>query len=329
MANRWLFAGLDLSQVRVQAGTPAASTTAGTFNTTYADYSVSFSSANRGIIDFVDSSGGSDSATTGEKLNFHCDLFLDDHSTVGNHLEILNGSDQPWLAIRQTASGVYGLHYNSGTGASPTWTLVGSTTSLSNGRYTIDVWITIGSPHDAGWAVNSSQVATGTFTQASLTSLDAALFRSSTTTNGSFASEVMATVGINLVNGHVFYGKATGAGSNSGFSGTYADIDDQGINDSDSIGSTVAGQISTFVFNNLPTLATNEALGDLFMIARAKNDGSSPLNVKPVRRTSGGSDQVGSSFSGISIAYQPFLTRFTGISEAEYNGSEFGVESAA
>lgn len=332
MANRWLFAGADLGCIRVLAGTPTTNTSAGTRNGTYSDSSIFARSDIRFATDFVDSAGASDAATTGERLEMRFYAQIDDHTTNGNFWEALNGSDQPWLAIRSPSSGVYGLYYNSNTGASPTWTLIGSTTSLANGNYYFNVWITLGSPHDAGWAVNDAQIDTGTFTQASLTSLDAMHFRGLTATTNYYYSEMMAAIGINLIGGHVFYGAATGAGSNSawgGTTGTYADIDDVGINDADSLSSGSAGQRSTFAYSNLPSLAATEEIGDLFMWTRAKNDGSAPTNVKPVRRDSGGTDNVGSSFSGISTAYQSFLTRYSGIDSTEYNASEFGVESAA
>lgn len=328
MANRWLFAGVDLGMIR-QIGAPTTSTTAGTFNSTYADHSVTSTSVGvGGFCDFTTSAGASDSVTSGETLNtLHYFYHQNNTTTAGFIFRFVDGSDQPWLAFRSTtSSGVYGFYYNSGTGASPTWTLIGSTFSLASATlFAININLTIGSPHSAEIFVDGVSKASGTFTQSSLTAIDAVAL--TTSANSDRFSEVAATVGISLVGGHVFYGKPSGAGSNSGWTGAYTTIDDVGVDDTDLISSGTAGQRSTFAYANLPTLAAGYTIGDSFMWTRAKNDGTAPTNVKPVRRDSGGTDNVGSSFSGMGVGFADFLTRYS-VSAAEYDASEFGVESA-
>lgn len=327
MADRWLFAGGGLETLRLAAG---AMTSGASFNGTYADHSAAASSTNRYMADFVNASGASDAAATGEKLFVRFTIYPVSVNTAANLFEIVNGSDQPWLALRFIGSSntLYQLCYNSGTGGSPVWTgLSGLTATLSAGQEVV-IWITLGAPHVVGMAVAGSLIGETTFTQASLTSLDAMHLRGPNTNAQNF-SELAATVGISLVGSHVFYGKPNGAGSNSGMTGAYTDIDDAGINDADAISSGTAGQRSTFAYSNVPALGANEGLGDVFLYTRARNSGGAPSNVKPVRRTSGGVDNVGSNLAGIAGAYQSLLTRFPGLSEAEFNASEFGVESAA
>lgn len=332
MADRWLFAG-GFEAIQVEAGTPSANTTSTTFNSTYADHSISAHSTNRAFFAFVDSSGAADSAVTGETLHVHFAMTRISGSTIptaGNAVELFDNSGFSWLSLRNTGTtDTYGLFYNSGTGASPTWTQIGSNTqSITNAAVVdIDIWITLGSPHSASWAVNASLKDTGTFTQGSLTSLSKVRLRGSAAIGMGY-SELMATTGISLVGAHLYSSKPTGAGSNSGWTGAYTDIDDVAIGDTDAITSGTAAQRSTFAYANVPTLASNEALGEVFLWTRARNSGGAPSNVAPVRRTSGGTDNVGSSFSGISGAYSSLLTRYSGLSETEFNGSEFGVESA-
>lgn len=331
MANRWLFAGGDLGMMRV-SGSPSAGTTAGTFDTTYCDHSI-LSAATSAIIyaDFTDSSGASDSVTGTETLWFHTEVNIANNTTTANSIvALLNSSDQPWLAFcSTTSSGNYGLFYNSNTGASPTWTQISSNFAIaSSARYRVDIKLTLGSPHSAEIYINEVLQASGTFTQASLTAIDAVSMAAPAAINYRF-SQIMAAVGITTINGHVFYGKPSGAGANTGWTGAYTTIDDVGIDDTDLISSGSAGQKSTFTYADLPTLAAGYTIGDLFMWTRAKNDGASPTNVKPVRRDSGGTDNVGSNFSGIGTGFGEFLTRYSGVSPSEYNASEFGVESAA
>lgn len=333
MADRWLFAGGGIESLRTVSGTP---TTASGHNGSYADHAVQCSSSKIVAADFVDSSVASDAAVTGEKLYFRFSTQITGTASVGNFVELVDGSDLPWLAVRNVGgsgtSCTWQLYYNSNTGASPTWTAVTADTIIVNSGSPREccIWITLGSPHIAGISFEGSFVGEGSFTQASLTSLDAAKLRGPQTSDQRF-SEVAAAVGINLVGSHVFYGKATGAGASSAWSGTtgtFADIDDAGINDADSLSSATAAQRHTFAYSNPPALGANEALGDVFLWTRARNSGGAPSNIKPVRRDSGGTDNVGSSFSGITGAYQSFLTRYSGLSETEFNASEFGVESA-
>jgi hypothetical protein len=329
MASRWLFAGGDLGMMR-QSGAPIINTSTATRNSTYADHSLR-TNATTDIIyaDFIDSAGASDSVTSGEAAWLHWTGYYTGTASAATIVALLNGSDQPWLALRTTTgSGTLGLYYNSGTGASPTWTLIGSTFAVANTtRAEFDIKLTISSPHEAELYKDGSLVASGTFTQASLTAIEAALF-TSPNASAYYYSEIMASVGINTVGGHVYYGKPSGAGATSGWTGASTTIDDVGIDDTDLISSGSAGQKSTFAYADVPALASGYALGDLFMWTRGKNDGAAPANIKPVRRTSGGVDNVGSSFTGIGAGFVDFLTRYSGITETEYNGSQFGVESA-
>lgn len=328
MANRWLFAGGAPSTVRVVGGVSVQTSTI-YFDSTYADHAIqAFDTPNKIYADFVDASGSSDFAASGETVWFRASIYFFSWGQVGTMMQFVNGSDQPWLAVRSTSTqGTYGFYYNSGTGASPVWTLIGSTFSLANGLHVFDMNLTIGSPHSAALYVDGTERATGSFTQASLTEIHAGML-APYYDNNFFFSEILASVGYPTVGSHVFYGKPNGAGSNSAWTGAYTAIDETAADDGDSIVSTTTGQRSTFAYDNLPTLSPGFAIGDVFMWTRAKADGTAPTNVKPVKRT-GGVDSVGSQFSGMGAGWGEFLTRYSGMSESDYNAAEFGVESAA
>lgn len=330
MANRWLFAG-GAEAVRSLAGVV---TTGTQYDAIYADHSIKANSSNRHAVDFFDASANSDSVTAGERLYFRFDMTLTAGGatfTSENAIVFRDNNDYPWLAFRFTAATAITLYYNSGTGPSPVWTSLGlASTSVGFTRMTFVAWLDLdaGGNHLAGYAVDSSFVGEAEFTQASLSSIHYVELRSANSGYRDYA-EIMASVGINLVNSHLNHDPPTGAGASSGFtSGTFADIDDAGINDADYIESLTAGQRSTFTHAGVPALLPGQALGDVFLWQRAANASGAPSNIKPVRRDSGGTDNVGSNFSGIAGAFQTFLTRYSAPSEAEYNASQFGVESA-
>lgn len=334
MANRWLFVGGGIETLRTVSGTLTISTATNTGRrTTYgADHHVLFNNSNIAAADFVDAAGAADSAVTGETMSFGCwyDFGGASFSTVGSYMQIHDSSGSPWLAFRCTgATNTGAWYYNSGTGGSPVWTKIGTAdyTWANGDNGFFECAITLGSPHTFSWTVNAVQIgAPTTFTQASLTNLASVRFLSPHSTSN-FATEIMAAVGYSCVGGAVVYSKPTGAGNSSAWSGLFSAIDDAGIDDADSISSSTAGQRSTFAYSNSPALSAGMALGDIFLYTRARNSGGAPLNVKPVIRT-GGADTVGSSFSGIAGGYQTFLTRYSALSETDFNAAEFGVESA-
>lgn len=343
MANRWLFAGGGMDTIRAVVGSPQAETSITTRDGTYADHSVrpAGSAGSTVAYDFIDSSSASDAAVTGETLHVRfTGAQLGTISTAANAFELWDNSDQPWLAIRGTGTAnKYGLYYNSGTGGTPVWTRLGVTDAeITTGlNFVITISITLGSPHTVKWTFYNytSELLYPieedmTFTQASLTAIGAVANICAAFGVLFYASEVAASVGIPLEGSHVHYLKPSAAGASSAWTGSYTDINDGDTDDGDYLTSTSAGQRSTFTYSNLQVLSGSEAVGDVFLATRVRNDGgSSPQNVKPVRRDSGGTDNVGSSFSGISTGFVTFVTRYAALSEAEINATEFGVESAA
>lgn len=328
MANRWLFGG-GAEAVRIVNG---ALQIGANFDASYVDHSVKANSTDRVAVDFRNASGGSDSVGVGEKMFFHAVLSLSAGGasyTAENAIVFRDNSGFPWLSLRFTSATALTLFYNSGTGAAPAWTSLGlASYAVGYGLHTFDIWLTPGSPNVAGFAVEGSLIGEASFTQGALGNIAWAELRAANSGYRDY-SEIMASVGISTIGGRLRGSKAIGAGTHSDFEGTFEDIDDAGVNDADAITSVSAGDRSTFVFSDVPALADNEALGDVFVWTRARNSGGAPSNVKPVRRSAAGVDVIGADLSGIAGAFQTFLTRYSGIDEAEFNASEFGVESAA
>lgn len=332
MANRWLHAGWDLQIPNVRQWGGAVYYGNTNLIAGYNDF-ITKSDSGYGLrCDFIDSAGAPDSVVAGEVLWVMMYITDATNSTNGTNLiELANASDQPWIAIRSfgSATNNFGLFYNSGTGASPVWTQIG-TAAAGLGMWVIRLAIDAGGNHNVQWYVDEVLVAGGNFTQASLTSIHNAAFRGHTG-NDSNISHIACSVGYSLIGARVFTGIPNAAGSNSGMSGAYTTIDDttsSPINDGDYLVSNAAGQRSTFNFTNLPALPSNFLVGDIFLNTRVRNDGVGPLNCAPVWRF-GGVDTVGTAFSGVASGWTNHLNRFSGKTEAEYNAAEFGVESAA
>lgn len=334
MANRWLFAGSDQACFRTRAGTLSTSTSLG-LDSGWCNTSLAIGTGITGAADFTTSASPpvADSATSGETLWIHAIWNKTSNGTTAfNWMEVNNSSDHPWVTIRWKSGTTYGIFYNSNTGASPTWTQVGTDFTLVSGdtNVTVDMKIVIGSPHTVdlyldnggGSALNQSV----SFTQALFTQASNVTFSGS---NGnSRVGSVLASVGYPTIAAHCCNRYPTGAGATNTFtSGTYADIDELGVNDADLMASNTAAQRATFVYSDIPTLSSGYAVGDTFVYTRAKNDGTAPNNLKPTRRDSGGTDNVGSSFSGMGVTFGNFLARYQ-ISETEFNASQFGFDSA-
>lgn len=333
-----LFAGGKLDSL-VIAGTTVDSTTAGTFDGAYTDASISTREYPSNYISntFRDSSGAATTVTTGQTLWFHCDVELTHTTTANTAILFVDGSLNPWFQLRATTStGVFGLYGNTGTGGSPVWTLLGSTFTLTlNVRITIDISLTLGSPHSATLYVNGSAVsgATGTFTQASLTALAQFYCSGTRTGNDSYYSQILATEGIPTTGAKVAYTKATGAGTTSGWTGAASDINETINSDVTTLTAASAGLKSTFAWGDV-SVPVGSVIKDVFIWSRAKNDGAAPTNIATVVR-SAGTDYAGSNMAGIGVAFAPALDRrptdpATGVAwtQTGWNAAEVGVLSA-
>lgn len=331
MANRWLFCGGEYTMARAISGTLAADGSGSAhYDTTYCDQGIGIQApaGSRAALDFRDSSGAADVIGAGETGYAHAVVW---NFTINNATYDLMGlsgaSDYCWVRIGYHASGI-ALYANTNTGASPTWTQIGSawTPAMANGKGTYDLVITRGSPHTVSAYENNVLKATGTFTSASLPDLTSMTFTCPNNSVYTGVSEAMASVGIVTVGGRVAKIKPSGAGANSGFSGAYTDIDDTTINDADFISAATAGLKSTFAYSNLPTVPAGSAAGDVFLYTRAKNDGAAPVNMHTVIRQSG-ADTASGNVAGLGLGFAETLVRYSGLSATEINAAEFGMES--
>lgn len=286
-------------------------------------------------VSLTDQTGASTTVVTGQTLWFHTVFTTPSFSSSNMVIRFYDSSGFPWFGVMGGSSGSnLRLVYNTGTGASPVWTVLATLTGAVNdyALTTLDIKLTLGSPHAYEVSINQNLATSGTFTQASFA--DTAKVRLGYSAYTSYFSEILITEGISTVGARVKYTTATGAGANSDFSGTASDINEQICNDTTNISSGTAGQISTFAWGDV-TLPSGYAIKDVFIWSRGKNDGASPTNLKTVIRASG-TNYASANMSGIGTSYGSLLYRTdtnpatsAAWTSAGFNAVEIGFESAA
>jgi hypothetical protein len=257
-------------------------------------------------------------------------------ASTDSMVELRNSSGHPWFRLIGTATGVITPQWNSGTGASPTWTAVGSTISaVGNEKVNYDVALTLGSPHTFTIYKGNTSVSTGSFTQALLTSLDRVRFGFTHTSSGaaigSGFSQVLITSNISTVGAIVFQSKPTADGFNTGWTGAFSDVNEIGVNDTTTQAAGTAGLIETHVMSDI-TVPAGFEIKAVFHWMRAKNDGTAPNNIRSTLRSSG-INYSGPTAANIGLGYGPVGSRWTQTPDtvnwtaANFNAYEFGYES--
>jgi hypothetical protein len=343
MVAEVLFAGGRLDSVRA-AGALDEQTSTNHRDTAYADCSLHCpADANWAIVDFFTDTAGVLSATTvvtGETLWVHFEFYnLSTVSyTTGGPWVIYDSSGFPWFRFGATATSTIGnFEYNSGTGASPVWTVVGSTWDWAGQtRYTVDIKLTLGSPHAFEFSVGGTLILSGTFTQASFTNAAYLVLKGmySNLGSGTAYSQILCTRDISTIGAKVKYCRATGAGANTGFAGAYTDVNEQVNSDASAESSATAGQKTTHAMGDV-TIPSGSEIKSVFHWLRAKNDGNAPTNLKSVLR-SGGVDYstgnlagIGTSFGRIGARYNADPDTGSNWTQSGWNAVEAGFESAA
>jgi hypothetical protein len=334
-----LFAGGRLDSVTI-SGTATEVTTAGSFDSTYCDASLNVTTVSSILATFRDTSSAATDLTTGQTGYLHCEVYFNtaNFSSANTIISYEDSSGFPWLALRCTGTtNTVGLYYNSGTGASPVWTQVGSGVFLVvlSTRYVIDIKVTIGSPHSAELSINNSLISSGTFTQASFTTARGGRFANAGTgTPQTFYSQIMATEGRSTINGKVKYSRATGAGTNSGWTGAFGNVNEAVNSDATIDSTTTAAVRQTYAMGDV-TVPAGYAIVSVFHALRAKNDGTAPANIKSSIRSGTTNYDAASNLTGIGTSFGPLIQRYdtdpntsSSWTQTTWNAAEAGYLSA-
>lgn len=340
-----LFIGGRRESVALITGSPVDTTTSTRYDTNYADASLYLNTNDVVQHSLFSQSSNVLSATTvvsGETIYVHFDFVHNSGAstrTTINLVELRDSSGFPWLGIRgASGNGGYRFVYNSGTGASPVWTLIGANFTLTAGvRYTLDVALTIGATHSAALYQDGSLIQNGTFSQASLTNIAAVRYSSvadsGTSNNNTHLSQLMATRDISTIGAKVKYSRATGAGANTGWSNSHTSVNEVVGSDLTVQSAASAGLKSTHAMGDV-TVATGFEIKSVFHWLRAKNDGSAPTNIKSVLRQSAVDYSTGN-LSGIGVGFGPIGARYdtdpsgSPWTATSWNAIEAGYEAAA
>lgn len=341
MVAEVLFAGGRLDSLVTVAGAPTENTSGSRFESAYADAgTICGSTAVFVAAPFFTDSSGILSATTvvsGETLWVRFDMYnLGTNFGTGAICTIYDSSGFPWFRLVAASGGVLQPQYNSNTGASPTWTAVGSPWTIRGQEvYTYDLKLTLGSPHAFEFSMGRFLQSSGSFTQASFTNAASARFSSTGGTSGSAFSQILCTRDISTIGSKVKYSRATAAGANTGWSGAYTDVNAAVMSDATMQTAASAGLKTTHAMGDLTAPGGSAKLKSIFHWLRANNNGASPTNVKSVLRSSGvdystgNLSGIGTTLAAIGARYNQNPATSADWSISEWNAIEAGFEAAA
>lgn len=324
-----LFAGGRTDSLTVVAGTITESTTAGSFDPTYCDASTVISDSSTMAAIQVDSSNTPVSIVSGETGWYHFEWYVQTTNTGAAIASLQDSSGFAWVAIRAPATGSNtDFVYNSGTGSSPVWTKIGSSLGTTNGiRYTIDIKVTIGSPHTAECYLNGVLVASTTFTQAGLTNLRRLFFTGGGSSSTQRHSQILITKNKSTIGAKVRYLRPNGAGGNTGWTGAFTNVNEAVNSDASFDNTAAAGNRQTYTMTDVTVPATYSIAG-VFHAIRGRNDGTAPKNIKSVVRQGTTNYDYSTNFSGIGAGFGPLIVRYDTDPSTSAAWTQSGVNSA-
>ena len=332
-----LFAGGRLDSLSILGGAPVNDTTAGSFDPAYSDSAATCAQPADIVQATQVNAAGVALDLSGTQTGwYHTVYFTQGNPAAGNMpMFLVDSAGNPWVAVRTLGTTQLALYYNSGTGASPVWTQVG-TIAYSHINYTrleFDLRLTLGSPHTAEFYVNRSLLTSGTFTQAALTTIRG--MRLSTIGNAvsCYYSQIFITEGIPTIGAKVKSCRATAAGTNTGWTGAYTDVNEPVNSDTTVNTATTAGLRQTYPITAL-TVPAGYTINTVMHVFRAKNDGTTPVNLKSAVRRAATNYDNASNVSGLGLGFSPILTRYdtdpstaAAWTQANFNAAEFGYLS--
>lgn len=321
------FAANDIAAYSVVSGTPTEVTS--NIDTTYTPRGIQPGGGVLKSVPFMDPTTGTTTSLT--DLWVHCDFFTG--FFTGTCIEILNSSGVSVVRVTCTSNGVYRLDYWNGT----SFVSGGSTFSVGAGvRFQCDLHLVAGASGSFTMYVNGNQ-------QLQLTSLNAAV------TNGQYVqfsggsgqqtySQVLVsdtnTIGAKVASLTPNSNSAT----NTAWTSDYTSIVKTGFNDATMISSSTLGDNETYGATDATLPTSQYFVSSVWVAIRARLNGSSPANIKPLLRM-GGTNYAGAyNFGNLdAVTFKPSVAAFandpstssawSGVTNL--NAAEVGVQTAA
>lgn len=334
MATRNLFLGLKAWQLFNPPASASDTTTGTRFDPAFTDSAVTAGLGSDITMQFRGDDGAVATAVAGETLSVRADV----HTSVSNITQVwrLDGPTGPLIRANLSFDNNLTIQHNTGSLASPSWTTIGTVAEYwaNNARRTLNIILTIGvgNNHTIEVLRDGGQIFLANFTNANITNDGVQFlgFRASGSGGSQFGvSQVFVATDRDLLGSHVYSLHADGAGSNSGMTGAFTDVNKVIESTTSIVSSDTAGQRTTFSIEDLPALPANTQIGGFSRHTfQARADGS-PGNIRSVIRQ-GGVDTVSGDIAGVSSGFQTFHIGYD-LSVADINaaGFELGWESAA
>lgn len=330
-----LFAGGRAGDFTVVTGGLFETNGVGWYDPAYADCTLGLNAATLVTGGFTNAAGAPTSVPAGKTAAMRVSIGGSRGIVAGAILTLNDLAGYPWVRVFAPFNGGMILQYNSGTGASPAWTNLGSVVTVgSGGLVNVSVLIDAGGNHSALFAFGGSTVFVGGFSNAGLTNLAGFAILNTDPSGNMFLSEVMAAQDLNLVGARLKTLRATGAGAHSDWTGTYADVNEVTSSDANSNKAASSGLSQSYAMTDV-TVPIGYSIRGVFYSLRTKNGGFGvPANIKALAR-SGGSDFISGPLSGVNAAYGYSAARYdvdpaTGVAwtQAGVNALELGFQSA-
>lgn len=332
-----LYAGGEMDSVEIVAGSPVE--IVASYDSTYSRGSISgnYTSIHRERC--YDSNSIATTVAAGQTCFSHgLRSFAGTASFFDAVRTIEDASGHPWITLRPPSAGALACYVNTGTGASPVWSTLGTGTKAwnNNQTYADDIRVYIdpaGLAHEVEWIVDQTRVSIGTFANAGFTNI-ASVTKCGPNNAGGFWSQGIITEGLSTVGAHVFTSDLSGAGNYSQWTGTNPDaVNEVILDDTTSWQTSTAGNKSTGATKNFTTPA-GYVLPSIFVWTRVKQSGSSPQNANIVIRTGGTDYPLALASPGVGFSNFPLrmdVNPATGTvwTDTAWNAAERGIEAVA
>ena len=330
------FAGSRLETVFPISGVWSNITNTAHFEAAYSDAAIHLASGVHGFYTplYTETTGGlSETTHTTGKLYVHFVHRTGPRGSGTNNYHtflLRDNNDYPWLRLWGSNGTTFSLSHNTGTGIAPVWTTPYTFTLVNAVLETYDIEFEIGSPHTYTFFRNGTPAFSGSFTNAGLTEIKTVLFGQGGDSLVSF-SQIIITNDIPTPGAKLKTARPTAAGANTGWSNTFASVNEPAGSDATVQNAATTGLVSTHQMTDV-TVPVGFEIKSVFNWMRAKNDGAAPTNIKSVLRV-GGTDYATDNLPNMGVGYRPIGARYNdkpgggNWTESDWNSTEAGYES--
>jgi len=247
----------------------------------------------------------------GHSFYFHGTFSYSDGMRGNNDfLYVVDAAGHPWLKVGTDpgSNTLVALWYNSGSGGSPAWTQLGVSVPFpgyGSGYAAMDIKLDIdaGGNHTVLFALNNvANIGPIGFTAAGLTNAAGVQFFNSNIYSAPICwSELLMTEDWSTVGAHVATTRPTGAGSDTGWTGVYTDVNEQVTNDTTVNQAFTAGLNQTYPQTDI-TVPDGYLIAGWWNWLRCKNDGTAPENIQSICRPAS-TDHVSADLGAVAVTF--------------------------